>query len=276
MVELPLRAACTTILLASCISSDCGNQILQDVASPDGRRHAVVFNVDCGATTGFSTRVSLLTKGRTVDNGGNVFVVDSDHGNAPAGPGGGPSVTVRWLDKRTLEVRYDGRARIFAREIRHDDTDIRYVADTTSSTRDTVSPHSPTARLDSTDFIVVGLTQGSDSAAVFARLGQPDSVSLEDNPYDPGMKLPTWHYRAMNVNFIAEVQSFEIIGPAIPTARGVRVGDTLERLKAVYGEPSNRYDDDWSYTDPKQDLHQITFTVRSGRIVKVFIGTGLD
>jgi hypothetical protein len=124
------------MLLASCLpAADCSNDILQDVPSPDGRRHAVVFVVNCGATTDFSTQVSVLTKAWTVNDRGNVFIVDSDHGKAdPTSPAGGLNVTVRWLDKRTLEVRYDGRARIFTREIRHDDTDIRYVADTTSPT----------------------------------------------------------------------------------------------------------------------------------------------
>ena len=111
---------------------DCTNKILQDVPSPDGRRHAVIFDRECGATTGFSTQVSVLTRGRTVEDGGNVFVADSDHRKAPTGASGEPIVTVHWLDKRTLEVRYDSRARIFVQEIRHDDTDIKYVADTTA------------------------------------------------------------------------------------------------------------------------------------------------
>ena len=126
-------------MLASCLrigdgESGCRNQILQDVPSPDGRRHAVIFARDCGATTDFSTQVSILTAARTVTGGGNVFVVDSDHGRAIAGPGGGPGVTVRWLDRRSVEVHYDAHARVFAQEKRHDDTDIRYVADTAAHT----------------------------------------------------------------------------------------------------------------------------------------------
>jgi hypothetical protein len=122
-------------ILLACFRSDCKNVILQDAASPDGRRHAIVFQRDCGATTDFSTQVSVLTKDRTASDGGNVFVVDSDHGNAPATPGGGPNVIVQWLDTRTLEVHYDSRGRIFSQESRHDDTDVRYVADTTANTK---------------------------------------------------------------------------------------------------------------------------------------------
>jgi hypothetical protein len=90
------------------------------------------FSAIVGATTDFSTQVSVLTKDRTPTDGGNVFVVDSDHGKAPAAPRGGPNVVVQWLDKRTLEIRYDSRARIFSQELRHDDTDVRYVADNTA------------------------------------------------------------------------------------------------------------------------------------------------
>jgi hypothetical protein len=38
-------------------------------------------------------------------------------------------VRVRWLDRRTLEVRYDARVRVLRREVRHDDTDVRFVVD---------------------------------------------------------------------------------------------------------------------------------------------------
>ena len=57
-------------------------------------------------------------------------MADSDNGKAAPGPGGGPQVNVRWLDARTLEVRYDSRARIFLQKARHDDTDVKYVAET--------------------------------------------------------------------------------------------------------------------------------------------------
>jgi hypothetical protein len=103
--------------------------MVSEAVSPDGRRHAVVFTRDCGATTGFSTHVSILPARRGPSGTGNVFVADADHGRAPEGPGGGPAVHVQWLDRRTLEVRYDGRARIFKRDARHDDTDVRFVAD---------------------------------------------------------------------------------------------------------------------------------------------------
>jgi hypothetical protein len=131
--------------------------------------------------------------------------------------------------------------------------------------------------LDSTDFVLAGLTEGGDSTSVLARLGRPDSVTVDKNPYDTGGHLPTWHYRGLDVDFIeAAIQGFEITGPQIRTARAIGVGDTEERLITAYGEPNSRLDDLWSYDDPRHDLHTIAFTIRTGRIVKIFIGTVLD
>lgn len=118
-------------LVAGGCDAGCKNQVLRDLVAPDGRRHAVVFARDCGATTDFSTHVSVLPAGRAASGRGNVFVADADHGRAPAGPGGGPDVMVRWLDSHTLEVRYDRRARVFTRSARHDDIDVRFVSDST-------------------------------------------------------------------------------------------------------------------------------------------------
>jgi hypothetical protein len=110
----------------------CANDQLADRASPNGRWHAVVFQRDCGATTGFSTQVSVLAAGDSLRNeGGNAFTADDDHGAAPAGPGGGPVVTVRWLAPDTLEVRFHPRSRIFTREARVEAVAIRYVTDST-------------------------------------------------------------------------------------------------------------------------------------------------
>jgi len=112
---------------AACFDMGCANTVLQDIPSPDGRRHAVVFERSCGATTGFSTQVSVVPSVRDAHGAGNVFDADTDHGKAESGPGGGPVVTLRWIDRRTVEISYDSAARVFLQETRHDDTDIRYI-----------------------------------------------------------------------------------------------------------------------------------------------------
>jgi hypothetical protein len=44
----------------------CGNSIQLRVPSPDGEYEAVQFTRDCGATTGYSTQVSVVRKGAPV------------------------------------------------------------------------------------------------------------------------------------------------------------------------------------------------------------------
>jgi hypothetical protein len=111
----------------------CDNRLVSDVASPDGGRHAVVFHRDCGFINTHSTHVSVLPRWRSWKRyGGNVFVADGNIVPAPSGPGGQPRVAVRWLDRRTLEVRYDHRARVLDKPVLLDEEiDVHFVPDST-------------------------------------------------------------------------------------------------------------------------------------------------
>jgi hypothetical protein len=124
--NLALLAATAT--LAACDSA-CSNDIVRRVAAPGGEHDAVVFQRDCGATTGFSTQVSIVGAGRMPTGGGNVFIADDDHGAAPAAPWGGPDVTLSWTRPDSLLVRYDARARLFLREARVGAVRIEYRAE---------------------------------------------------------------------------------------------------------------------------------------------------
>jgi hypothetical protein len=135
-----LRFRILIAILAAPFASGCGddgceNSVLQDLPSPDGHRHAIVFARSCGATNGISTQVSIVPSIREAHGGGNVFIADTDHGKAAIGPSGGPVIAARWIDPRTLEIRYPSAARILRRDARHDDTDIRYAVDSTSVSR---------------------------------------------------------------------------------------------------------------------------------------------
>jgi len=104
---------------AACLdlASGCGNELMGEVCSPDGKLKAVVFQRDCGATTGFSTQISILSVDEKLPNeGGNIFVADSNHGAASSGRGGGPIVEVHWLNGSELLIKHDSRARVFHSE----------------------------------------------------------------------------------------------------------------------------------------------------------------
>ena len=95
-------------------SGTCGNEVIATHPSPDGRFNVLVFERDCGATTDFSTQVTLLHEGQNLRNeSGNLFIVDTDHGRAAPGPRGGPWVDVRWVGHDSLLIQFDSAARIF-------------------------------------------------------------------------------------------------------------------------------------------------------------------
>jgi hypothetical protein len=132
LVNPSSRRVLVSMLIVSaeaCGDSGCGNTVVSDIPSPDSRRHLVVFTRDCGATTDFSTHVSVLTSARTARGGGNVFVADANHGRAVTDSARGPWVAARWLDARTIEIRYDAAARVFKQEVRHDDTNLQFIAE---------------------------------------------------------------------------------------------------------------------------------------------------
>jgi hypothetical protein len=47
-------------LVISALEDLCGNDPISETPSPNGQMKVVVFQRDCGATTGFSTQVSVL------------------------------------------------------------------------------------------------------------------------------------------------------------------------------------------------------------------------
>ena len=62
----------------------CDNEIVETMASPNGELAVVVFTRNCGATTGYSTQVSILKAGTELPNeAGNVFIAQSEVNVAP-------------------------------------------------------------------------------------------------------------------------------------------------------------------------------------------------
>ena len=128
--------ATATLLAINCGGVDpCGNDVLSDVPSPNGSHHAVVFERDCGATTGFTTQVSIVGRGEvvrerssfwTATEKGNVLIVDDNHGAAPQGPGGGPNVDVTWRGEHDVLLTYHSRARVALAVERIGDTRITH------------------------------------------------------------------------------------------------------------------------------------------------------
>jgi len=75
----------------------CGNGIHAEVHSPDHRYKAIVFQRDCGATTGFSSQISILKIDAELQNeNGNILVI-SGHPDAHA-------LQLTWLSNTELLI----------------------------------------------------------------------------------------------------------------------------------------------------------------------------
>jgi hypothetical protein len=81
----------------------CANDNLVETVSPNGQLKAVTFRRDCGATTAYSTHVSILPVSHRLPNeAGNVFVQSRE-----------PIVVVWWLDDHHLSISGGGASTAF-------------------------------------------------------------------------------------------------------------------------------------------------------------------
>ncbi len=112
-----LRISITAALIAvSGCSDNCTNMAIRRLNAPDGRHSAVMFQRDCGATTGFSTQISVVEHGDEPSGGGNTFRADDDHGAAAAGEWGGPWADMTWLAPDHLLIRYAAKSRLLQQQ----------------------------------------------------------------------------------------------------------------------------------------------------------------
>jgi hypothetical protein len=88
----------------------------------------MVFVRACGDAADPSTQVALVGHVDAEPRKRNVFfIADTNGGQAPAGPDGGPRVRVRWIDGNHLEVAHHPRARTLQQEPAHASIRITYV-----------------------------------------------------------------------------------------------------------------------------------------------------
>jgi hypothetical protein len=85
-------------VLDSMFSGMCGKEQYITLLSPDKAHKAVVFQRDCGATTGFTTQVSVLDADQELENeGGNVLVSSGKPSELP--------LSLIWIDSTKLLVK---------------------------------------------------------------------------------------------------------------------------------------------------------------------------
>jgi hypothetical protein len=105
-----------TCILFSVRCDLCGNEIGYEEYSPDRRLKAAVFERDCGATTGFSTQVSILRSAEKLPHeGGNVFIT---HGDL--------AIRVQWQSNNEMLIVFPPGAKVHFRPSNVAGVSVRY------------------------------------------------------------------------------------------------------------------------------------------------------
>ncbi len=106
---LVLMASGGVFLLESLFGGWCGNRVFQEFYSPDKEYKAVIFERNCGATTSFSTQVSVLPAAAQLPNeGGNILAMDG-HPDWTA-------VTIRWETNRRVSITHAGQYKVLSKQ----------------------------------------------------------------------------------------------------------------------------------------------------------------
>jgi len=106
---LVLLIISAVLFLNHLIDETCGNQVFSEIVSPGKKYKAMIFQRDCGATTGFSTQISILEAGDSLGNSsGNIYIVDG----APAEV----APEVKWLSDQNLTIRTENTGSEFKAE----------------------------------------------------------------------------------------------------------------------------------------------------------------
>ncbi|MEX1182796.1 MAG: hypothetical protein WEF86_06140 [Gemmatimonadota bacterium] len=134
----------------------------------------------------------------------------------------------------------------------------------------------PAPPLEQADFVLGGIPVDSDSAEIRLTFGEPDSTTNGFNPFG-AEPLVTWHYEGFEVRFAGGPlpSGFLISAPGESTLRGLRVGDSMERVLQLYGEPSVRLEAVWTYVDnasPDVGLQVVDILLDQGVVGRIYLG----
>ena len=113
------KIPCYLLLISTCViaagcDSLCENEPVSSTVSPDGSKKAVTFLRGCGATSGDSTQLSIISSWRSIPSGsGNVLVIEER-----------PLIQVSWASNSAITISKMGSGRIFKQILEMDETSV--------------------------------------------------------------------------------------------------------------------------------------------------------
>lgn len=100
------------MIFSFCSVEMCTNKIINTKYSPNRKYKIVIFQRNCGATTDFSTQISILQFNEELKNeGGNLFTADGATNKENI-----INVKPKWLSNENVIIEYDKNARVFKNE----------------------------------------------------------------------------------------------------------------------------------------------------------------
>ena len=124
-----LQVCVTVLLLLCCLGCDlCDNEKIKEIPSPTAKYKIVIFQRSCGATTGFTTQISVIENDKELsDEAGNIFIADTNNDRAPVASWGGPEVKAFWIGNNKISVHYNKNARVSKEKRKIYNIDIKYI-----------------------------------------------------------------------------------------------------------------------------------------------------
>ncbi len=115
--------AVAALTVSACGGDICNNRIADQVVSPDGTLQAVTFERDCGATTDYSTHISIVALGNSPLSTGNALIVS---GGTSRENWHGVEATARWSGPNALDVTLAADSEIFFEQHSVEGVEITY------------------------------------------------------------------------------------------------------------------------------------------------------
>ncbi len=100
-----------------------------------------------------------------------------------------------------------------------------------------------------------------------AMMQKPEKEETEE--YE-GLEAKTLFFADNTQVYVVDnmVYSINVTSPDYPTPRGLKTGDSVERLTELYGEPANKEDENrWGYTYDGYEL--FTVVIKDGKVVEI-------
>jgi len=126
------------------------------------------------------------------------------------------------------------------------------------------------------DLTIAGVRYDSDTTGTRAKLGAPLQIRRADRPNSDGVVLTTWYYPNLILSFAPDDHRYTAIvqGPRYRTTRGIVIGDSLAKVRRLYGRPlAEVYGSELVYaSSTKLTTLGITFYIKGGRVSEIMLG----